>query len=302
MGYSRDAEGRPSKTGRVVGSCSERTRQAFVTDEQVTIVFLQDKLRFRFSAPFPRSDLLQAMQHIYEIDKEQWRLHVEFQERRRRTSMPFNETMVTKSYDLRATLASGRSVPKEAPTTNRQVEASGPASSTASGSGDRQVEASGPPSASTTSPAKSPPVFVFKGTPAQPPAGTLKSRRPQTPPRGSVAQSLPPVWATPYSAKTYASVETQVNIEELTSLTHKIITSAGVEHDAEQEAAHEAATRVLAEEMAGTVLEEEPAPLLEFPPGLTLMQDSIRCMSEDVDWGDAVSQLEDDWKSCRSED
>ena len=116
-----------------------------------------------------------------------------------------------------------------------------------------------------------------------------------------MAQCLPPVWPTPFSAKTYASVETQVDTEELTSLTNSIIKTAGDEQAAEAKAAHAAATRVLAEEAAGTVTEEEPAPLLEFPPGLTQMQSSIRDMSEDIDWSDALSQHEDDWKSCHSE-
>ena len=109
---------------------------------------------------------------------------------------------------------------------------------------------------------------------------------------------LPSTWATPFSAKTFATVETQVDEAELLGLTSRIVQQATVEHDAEVEAAHETAERVLAAEATGETEEEVTETLLEFPPGLTVMQSDIRHLVDDIDWGDAEEGPFDEWHSC----
>ena len=109
---------------------------------------------------------------------------------------------------------------------------------------------------------------------------------------------LPSTWATPFSAKTFTTVETQVDEAELLGLTSRIVQQATIEHDAEAEAAHETAERVLAAEAAGEAEEEELETLLYLPPGFTLMQSDIRSPADEIDWGDAEEGPLDDWHSC----
>ena len=109
---------------------------------------------------------------------------------------------------------------------------------------------------------------------------------------------LPSTWATPFSAKTFATVETQVDEAELLGLTSRIVQQATIEHDAEAKEAHETAERVLAAEATGEAEEEVTETLLEFPPGLTVMQSDIQSLADEIDWGDAEEGPFDEWHSC----
>jgi hypothetical protein len=112
---------------------------------------------------------------------------------------------------------------------------------------------------------------------------------------------LPPIWATPFSAKTFKTVDTQVDKDEMLGVTTQIIQESTAEHDADTAAAHSTAERVLAAEATEEARnDEEPAPLLSLPPGLTLVQNDIRALADEIDWGTAIDELEDDWRSCVS--
>ena len=286
--------------GRIEGGSLKRTDKSFVTEKQVTVRFLRDTLWFKFFEPFPTADIISVLYEIYEVEKEHWRLHSESGDPRRRKTTPFGDQVISATGQLRANLAPGKTVPK--PLTEVRAATAATASS-AFGSGSLQAEAPGVTSESENQPAEAPPAFVFKGSPDVAKSSLPPRRKSHTPPppRGSVAMSLPTTWATPFSAKTFASVDTQVDVDELLELTSQIIRHSADEHDADAAAAHETAERVLAAEATGEAdNDEEPEMLIGLPPGLTQVQSEIRTLADEIDWGEPMEYPEDDWHSCVS--